>query len=388
MKFKFILNCTLLSFSILLLPSCAKLQKGSAPNQFIIEKPFVRDTLNSEYLKGRRIHRFQPILFKNLVIAGNGIDGIKAFDRISGQEKWNFTVQDGVEGGASLHRGKLFFGAGDGQFYSMDAESGKVIWSASLKAEGISEPTVETDVVYVLSGNNVARAMNNETGQLIWVYDRQERSNLSVRGGSRPAVDEEKVYFGFSDGYLVALSKTSGQLIWESNLNPGARRFRDVDASPIILGKDIIVSSYDGGLYSLNKETGQIQWKIDEGGYEEIETSGRALFFSTTSGKVIAADRNSGKIFWETQLKGNLATSPTYTQGLLIVGEYAGGLVFLDPLKGSIIKRFDPGMGVNSKATVDAETSEVYFMSGGANLYGLRYKWARHQTLWPWQQGL
>lgn len=367
---------------------CSTLKMGGPPNQFVIEKPFVRDTLNSEYLKGRRIHRFQPILFKDLVIVGNGIDGIKAFVRKDGRKKWDFAIQDGVEGGAALDKGRLYFGAGDGQFYSLDAETGKLIWSASLKAEGLSKPTVDGSIVYVLSGNNVARALNKETGQLIWVYDRQDRSNFSIRGGSSPTVDGNSVYIGFSDGYVVSLSKNSGQVNWETNINPGAKRFRDVDSSPVIDGSNIFISSYDGALYSLNKDSGQIQWKIDQGGYEKVEVAGRVLFYSTTSGKVLAAEKNSGKIFWEVQLRGNLATSPTFTKGLLVVGEYAGGLVFMDPLTGSIIKRFDPGMGVHSKATLDEAAQEVYFLSGGANLYGLRYKWDKYKTLWPWQESL
>jgi hypothetical protein len=103
---------------------------------------------------------------------------------------------------------------------------------------------------------------------------------------------------------------------------------------------------------------------------------------------VIALEKNSGKIYWQTQLKGNLATSPLHTQGVLIVGEFSGGLVFMDPLTGKTLSRFEPGMGVNSKATFDPETQDVYFMSGGANLYGLRFKWSRYRTLWPWQESL
>lgn len=367
---------------------CSLLKSGGPPNQFVIEKPFVRDTLSHEFLKGRRIHRFQPILMKDLVIAANGIDGIMAYHRQTGFEKWRLYIKDGVEGGATLEKGRLYFGAGDGRFYCVDARRGVVIWSSLLKSEGLSQPTIVGDRVFVLSGNNVARALNKDSGQLIWVYDRQDRSNFSIRGGSQPSVDGNRVFIGFSDGFVVALSQSSGQILWETNINPEGKRFKDVDAKPVVSGKDILVSSYDGALYSLNKESGNVQWRIPEGGYDEVELAGKVIFYSTTSGKVIAADKLSGKIHWETQLKGNLATSPTYTQGLLIVGEYAGGLVFLDPMNGSVIKRFEPGMGVNSKATLDPKTHEVYFMSGDANLYGLKFTWNKYRNLWPWQRSL
>ncbi|NCN40970.1 PQQ-binding-like beta-propeller repeat protein [bacterium] len=367
---------------------CALKNVGGPPNQFVIEKPFVRDTKASEYLAGQRIHRFQPIFLNELVITANSIDGIVAYNKDSGALVWRKLIENGVEGGAELHQGRLYFGAGDGQFYALDARTGRTLWSSSIKSEGLSKPTVDGNFVYFLSGNNVARALNKDTGQLAWIYDRQDRSNFSIRGGSQPAVDGNFVYLGFSDGYLVALTKSSGQVHWESNINPNARRFKDVDASPVLDDSQIYVSSYDGSLYCLDKSNGKMIWKYDEGGYEEVALQGKVVFLSTTDGKVVALDKDSGKVHWTTQLKGNLVTAPVYTKGLLIVGEFSGGLVFLDPMKGAPIQQFNPGQGVQSKATLDAEKSQVFFMSGGANLYGLKFSWKKHLHLWPWQVSL
>lgn len=371
----------------LTLTACSHLANQSPAREFRLTRPFVRDTLSGEYLLGRRIHRFQPIIFKDLVIVGNSIDGIMAYEISTGFRKWKLEIKDGVEGGALIDKGRLYFGASDGQFYCVDARIGKIIWSSALKAEGLSQPAVDEKNVYVLAGNNVARALNKENGQLVWLYDRQDPSHFSIRGGSQPTLDGTKVYLGFSDGYLVALSRSSGQIVWETNLSSGSKRFRDVDASPVLEDSSLFVSSYDGALYSLNSESGQVQWKLDEGGYEAVESAGRVLFYSTTSGKVVAVDKKSGKVYWETQLQGNLVTSPTFTKGLLIVGEFSGALVFLDPTTGSVLKKFDPGMGVNSKVSLD-ENGLAFFMSGGGNLYGVKYQWEKSRSLWPWQEKL
>ncbi|MGE0528393.1 MAG: PQQ-binding-like beta-propeller repeat protein, partial [Bdellovibrionales bacterium] len=202
----------------------------ASPHRFAVEKKWVRGTLEREYLSGRRMHRFPPLLTENLVITGNAIDGIVAYDRASAYPIWRLAVKDGVEAGAELANGILYFGAGDGQFYAVQPENGQVLWTYPLKAEGIARPLVRGGVVYVLGGNNVAHALNAQTGKLIWVYNRREAGNISVRGGSRPAVAGDFVMFGFSDGSLVALNRTSGAVVWESSLNRN-KRFRDVDAS-------------------------------------------------------------------------------------------------------------------------------------------------------------
>lgn len=356
----------------------------SAPNQLVIEKRWVRDSTDSVFLGGRRIHRFPPILFEKLVIVGNSIDGIVAYDRDTAQVLWRLKIKDGVEGGAYLAEGTLYFGAGDGQLYSLQPDTGKILWTYPLKAEGLGKPLVKAGVLYILGGNNVAHALNAKTGKLMWIYNRREASNISVRGGSQPALSGDLVFVGFSDGALVALNKTSGAVIWEANLNRN-KRFRDVDATPIIDGESVYVSSYDGGLYSLGRLDGKINWMVDEGGYEEVVLQGNQLFFSSSAGKISALDKGSGKILWSKSNPRGIATSPTLYKGTLIVGELSGALRFYDARNGDILGQFEPGRGVTARPTVDVRKGEVYFLSQDANLFALRVNWKRFAKEWPWE---
>lgn len=355
----------------------------SAPNQLVVERRWVRDTPAQEYLGARRIHRFQPILLDKMVIVGNAIDGVVAYDRGTAFKKWRLDVKDGVEGGAVVSDDILYFGASDGQFHAVQAENGSVLWTYPLKAEGLARPVVKGGVVYVLGGNNVAHALNAKTGKLIWVYNRREASNISVRGGSQPLVAGDLVIVGFSDGALVALNKSSGAVIWEANLNHN-KRFRDVDAAPVLDGETVYVSSYDGGLYAVNRGDGKILWTIDDGGYEEVVIQGNTLFYSSTSGKIYAADKASGKILWSKENPRGIATGPILYKGTVAVGEFSGALRFYDARTGDFVTEFEPGRGVTSRATVDAKTGEVYFLSHDANIFALSVNWKRFAKEWPW----
>ncbi len=379
---KLIARITLFLGLPLALGACSSLKR--APNKFVVEKRWTRSTLQREYLQGRRIHRFAPVVTDNMIFAANSIDGISAYDRRTASQVWRFDVKDGVEGGAELAEGVLYFGGGDGQLYALQPENGAMLWTYPLKAEGLAEPLVKNGIVYVLGGNNVAHALDAKTGKLLWLYNRREASNLSVRGGSQPALAGDLVLIGFSDGALVALNKTSGTVVWEANLNRN-KRFRDVDATPVIDGTMVYASSYDGSLYALNLADGRIVWTIDDGGYEQVQIAGNNLYFSSTSGKTMSVDKASGKILWSKENPRGIGTAPVLFKNVVIVGEMSGALRFLDTRNGELLGEFAPGRGVTSRATVEPKKGEVYFMSHDANLYALKVSWRKHVRDWPWE---
>lgn len=359
---------------------------GSKGNQrFFAEKRWTRFTLAKEHVGSRRQHRFSPILTSDLIVQANSIDGLVAYDRESAKEKWRLRIFNGVESSAALSADNIYFGAGDGFFYSVRVSTGQVNWSYPIRAEGLGTPTIENGVVYFLAGNNVLHALDAQTGKLIWVYTRRDSSNLSIRGGSQPSLSGEFVYAGFSDGSLVALKKSSGVLFWEVSLNRN-KRFRDVDSQPILSGEKIYVSSYDGALYCLNKNDGRIIWSYEDGGEDAPLLVGDKLYYSTSSGNTVAIDKDSGKEIWKYQNKNGIATQPSIFKDLLLVGEMKGELLFLDINTGKMVANFAPGWGVSSRPIVDSQKNEAYFMSAGANLYSLRLAWRRYAQLWPWEE--
>ncbi|MCB0362900.1 MAG: hypothetical protein KDD35_09260, partial [Bdellovibrionales bacterium] len=49
---------------------------------FMVEREWIKSTLKDEYLDYRRLNRMKPVVSENLVVAGNAIDQIVAFDRM------------------------------------------------------------------------------------------------------------------------------------------------------------------------------------------------------------------------------------------------------------------------------------------------------------------
>ena len=327
-----------------------------------------------------------PLVLPTLVIAGNGIDGLVAYDRTSGREVWRLDVRGGVEGGAAISEGRLYFGANDGFVYCIDALTGRTFWTFQAHAEALAPPTVFDKIVYVQTGADVLYALEAGSGKPVWTYNRQIASNFSIRANTRPVVDSGMVFAGFSDGFLAAVRIRDGGLIWERKLGFG-QRFRDVDATPVVEDETLYASSFDGALYSLNKRTGAVNWQSDEGAYVPVTLGpGDALYYSSTSGKVMRLDKRSGKTVWSKKVaKGKgIATQPVLYKGYLLFGESDGALQVVEAGAGGPIARFETGHGLTAKPAVVDATGETFLMSNGANLYALRVGMVLRSDRLPW----
>src|SRR3954463_5568824 len=90
----------------------------------VLEREWVRGTIENTTFAARRAHRMTPISYENLLIVGNAVDGIAGYNRESGALVWRLDIENGVEGGAQVADGRLYFGAGDGQFYAISPDNG------------------------------------------------------------------------------------------------------------------------------------------------------------------------------------------------------------------------------------------------------------------------
>ncbi|MFV8250312.1 PQQ-binding-like beta-propeller repeat protein [Bdellovibrio bacteriovorus] len=369
---------------LLTLVGCTTLNSGlekwsslnNSKREYEVKAAWIRRTTEKDNLGFRKINRMTPVLAGDLVIQGNGLDGIVAYSRDNGQERWRLPIENGAEPSATLIRDRLFVGASDGNFYSIEASTGKVQWTFNTKSENLAAPLLEDGIVYFLAGNSVFYALDASTGHQVWLYSRQDTSQFSIRGGSQAALNNGTLYVGFSDGSVVALNAKTGSSLWEVQLNRN-KRFRDIDATPVVEGNQLYVAGYDDKLYCLSADKGEVVWRIDGGGYSGVTVVGDKLIYPTTNGEVQALNKASGGKLWSYKLKDGIATQVRTYKGVLVFGESQGSLRFLDANAGTEVGSFEPGRGILSSPQVDEKAGRVYFISGEANLYAIDAGWIR-----------
>ena len=145
------------------------------------EVDWIRSTLNRDYFGFLHSERTSPYIDGDIVYAANGIDGVVAFDKTTAHQIWRLDIQNGVESGFYSDDESIFFGASDGQFYSVNKGSGKIAWTFPSRTENLATPLVTNGVVYFfLAGNNVLYAVfDSKAGkQLHQIYNRGEASSL------------------------------------------------------------------------------------------------------------------------------------------------------------------------------------------------------------------
>jgi outer membrane protein assembly factor BamB len=361
-----------------------------AQRHFLMERIWVRQTTQKPILSFRKLNRMTPVVYKNLVIAGNPHDGLVAYDQETGLLKWRRSIELGVEPSATLINDRLFVGANDGQFYSISAEDGNILWSFPTRIDVLSEPLLVDGVLYILTGNNALYALDAATGRQIWQYSRQDLTALTIRGGSRPVFKNGNIIVGFSDGFLVSLLANSGAVKWERQLSRN-KKFRDVDADPVLDGDVLYISAFDEKTYAVRVATGDVVWTEDISGYGKPVLSGKQLIVATSSGEIVALEKDSGRKIWTYALPkeesgmGGFASVGGVYRGLLLAGESNGALLALDLATGKKIQHYTPGRGIFAPPRISESDNSVYFMSNESNLYKMRIGWAA-QPIIPYLQ--
>ncbi len=305
---------------------------------------------------------------RTLFVSSSGV-GIQALYPGILQTRWTAVFKGGVTSPITESRGTLYFQAGDGNFYALDAESGKQKWQLESHFAYASKPTVHQGRVLFTTPDDSVWSVDMMTGQKAWVYRRKSAATSVVQRAAQPVVDGDNILIGLSDGYVVSLGSKEGNLIWERRLNSGSR-MNDVDANAIVSDGHIFMSAYDGAFYTLNKKSGDIQWKVDGGGARTPLLQPNRIVVPGSDGIIRALDPESGKELWKFALDGGTPTEVIAIDQSLAVGSSYRYLYVLDAETGRAVYRFDcgDGSGITAPLTYDPETRQLYVLTSSGNL--------------------
>lgn len=283
-------------------------------------------------------------------------------------------------GGLAIGEGKLFVTNGFGRLYAVDPASGEILWEQRLGATGSGAPTVFGGLVYVVSGDDLAWALNAETGRIEWqLSSTPDVNNLQVP--SAPAVTDKFVVFGFGSGEVQAAFRKGGLRFWDAGVQ-GRRVGRalstvgDISGDPVVSGKTIYVGNHSGRLVALDVDTGERKWTVEEGALSPVWPAGDSLFLVNEQNQLLRVEAATGDVIWAKRLSDFIKArpkrqvrryghyGPVIAGGSLWLASSDGTLTSYDPTSGALQRTVELPHGASSNPVVAGNTLYVVNKKG------------------------
>jgi outer membrane protein assembly factor BamB len=180
-----------------------------------------------------------PAISGGTLFIGSWDSYFYAIDAVSGKEKWRFKTgedngihnQVGIQSSAAVADGAVYFGCRDSHLYALDATTGKERWTFSTKSSWvITSPAVLNGRVYFATSDSA----------LFYTLDaRSGRQIFSLKFQfpffSSPAIAGHTLYIGSHDGKLTAINLLTQARAWDFQTEASRKRlaaFSKPDGSP------------------------------------------------------------------------------------------------------------------------------------------------------------
>jgi outer membrane protein assembly factor BamB len=289
------------------------------------------------------------------VYVGSTDGSMYAVDAESGKQKWKFDVKSRVVSSPAVSDGAVYFTAYDGNVYAVGTADGQLRWKFKTDGERrfagkhlhgvqptsetmpdpfdvyLSSPVVWNGAVFFGSGDGNIYSLNAQSGALNWKFKTGDIVHAS------PAIDGGTLFVGSWDSYFYALDATSGKERWrfKTGEDPEIYNQIGIQSSASVADGVVYFGCRDSHLYALDEKTGQKKWEYPTNGSWVVSSpavkDGSVYFVTSDSSTLFALDAKSGTL--QHSMKTNhwfMYSSPAIAGGMLYVGSTQGRLMAVD----------------------------------------------------------
>jgi len=232
-----------------------------------------------------------PLIHDGIVYAGNNNGYMEAYELENGRLVWSEYDASTYHGGIIPYKDQIIYGTVQGRVISRQGVVGTIKYSVDLGSPVETKGTLYKGRVFFQTRNHQIFSLDVETGKILWAYKRSVPYLTTLQRASAPIVYKDKLLVGFADGTLAGLSLEEGVLLFETKLSNGSK-FVDVDNSPFIYDEKIYISPVGGLLSLLDPNTGKILRTSDFQSSRSPFLLNDKLYFGSPNGDLIMTDRN------------------------------------------------------------------------------------------------
>ena len=148
------------------------------------------------------------------------------------------------------------------------------LWSTYVKRDSFryesfyASASTDGERLYTIARSGRIVTLDADTGRVIWT------DRVNSLGYSTPAVGRDRIFVGDFDGGLRAYRKTNGRLLWRAHV--GGR----ILGAPVVVGDLVFFSTLETETYAARTSDGKIVWRYGLGKYSPGIATERAYYFS------------------------------------------------------------------------------------------------------------
>ena len=189
------------------------------------------------------------------------------------------------------------------KIYSVDLNTGKILWSRYSSSSFNSNIKVFKDKFYTIDFDNVLRAISSKNGNELWNFQ-TENSFIKSEKKLSIVIKDEIIFFVNNLGDVTALDVNNGSLVWQTPTQ--------------------INTIYENA-FSLENS--------------DLVFENNSIYFSNNKNEFFSIDARTGTIKWAQSINSSLR--PTIIENLIFTVSNEGFLFIIDDLTGNIVRITD-----------------------------------------------
>lgn len=340
---------------------------------------------------GRKAIVSQPVVKDGVLYAIDADAKIIAMNADTGRVLWdtkyemdNETPMLSYGGGVTVGDNALYFVTGYGHFGALNLADGSEIWVEDIGVPMRGAPTYADGRVFGLTHDNHVYTMDANTGEIIW-DEVGIAENAGLSGNASPAVTGNTVIVAYSSGEVYAMRVENARVLWTDTLNRQGQltamsSIRDIDGHPVIYDGVVYVVSHSGRMAAINLRNGVRVWEQNYGSQHTPWIVGEYIYLVTTNSEVICITRREGRIKWITQLERfqdpDIRKQPVHWHGPVVASDRVivtsshGYAITLSPYTGEVVG----GIRLPDEASMGpiVANETLYFMVNDGEIIAMR----------------
>lgn len=282
-----------------------------------------------------------PVEKDGVLFVGDENGNFYAIDAASGKQLWKVTTEGNIQSKAAIVDDNVFFESAN-DFYLVNRKTGKQKWKFDTKMkpfsftyEGKTYPfkidafddkhssAVYIDgVIYVGSGNGNLYGFNAKTGEVQLRFSSDALSPIR----SSPLVGDGKLYFGDWEGLVYCYDLINSALLWKKKTYSWTKPYDTFGGvvSEFVQYKGLLFfGARNFMLNVLNAETGEKEWTYtdpDRGWMigDPVIYNDTLFLGGSDNFSMFAFHPTIGQLLWKADGRKNIYTKPVLTEQWLI----------------------------------------------------------------------